>query len=70
LAEQRGNAEQIYYRVHIQADPRSMHRRPDKQVILQPGMTATAEIQTGKNTILKFLAKPLIKTVSGSLGER
>ena len=70
LAEQRGNAEQIYYRVHIQADPRSMHRRPDKQVILQPGMTATAEIQTGKNTILKFLAKPLIKTVSGSFGER
>ncbi len=70
LTEQKGSSEQVYYRVHIQADTRTMHRRPGKPVIIQPGMTATSEIQTGKNTILKFLAKPLIKTISGSLGER
>ena len=70
LTEQKGSTEQVYYRVHIQADTRTMHRRPGKTVVIQPGMTASAEIQTGKNTILKFLAKPLIKTVSGSFGER
>lgn len=70
LTEQKGNAEQVYYRVHVQADTRTMHKRPSKVVVIQPGMTATAEIQTGKNTVLKFLAKPLIKTVSNSFGER
>ncbi len=70
LTEQRGNGEQIYYRAHIQADVRSMHQRQGKKVFIQPGMMATAEIQTGSNTILKFLAKPFIKTVSGSFGER
>jgi adhesin transport system membrane fusion protein len=70
LTEQKGGNEQVYYRVHIQADTRTMHKRPGKQVVIQPGMTATAEIQTGKNTVLKFLAKPLIKTVSESFGER
>ncbi len=70
LTEQKGNGEQIYYRVHIQADIRSMHQRQGKRIFIQPGMMATAEIQTGRNTILKFLAKPLIKTVSGSFGER
>lgn len=70
LTEQKSSGEQVYYRVHIQADTRTMHRRPTKEVVIQPGMTATAEIQTGENTVLKFLAKPLIKTVSESFGER
>lgn len=70
LTEQKGNGEQVYYRVHVQADTRSMHQRPGTAVVIQPGMTAKLEIQTGKNTVLKFLAKPLIKTVSGSFGER
>lgn len=70
LTEQQGNGEQVYYRVHIQADTSTMHERPTKAVVIQPGMTATAEIQTGKNTILKFLAKPIIRTISDSFGER
>lgn len=70
LTEQKGGNEQVYYRVHIRADTATMHKRPGKQVVIQPGMTATSEIQTGKNTVIKFLAKPLIKTVSESFGER
>jgi adhesin transport system membrane fusion protein len=70
LTEQQGGSEQVYYRVHIEADTSTMHKRPGKQVVIQPGMTATAEIQTGKNTVLKFIAKPLVKTVSDSFGER
>lgn len=70
LTEQKGNGEQVYYRVHVHADTRPMHAQPGKVVAIQPGMTATAEIRTGKNTVLKFLAKPIIKTVSESFGER
>lgn len=47
-----------------------MHRRPNKEVVIQSGMTATAEIQTGKNTLLQFIARPLIKTASETFGER
>jgi len=70
LTEQQGGNEQVYYRVHVETDTDTMHKRPGKDVVIQPGMTVTAEIQTGKNTVLKFLAKPLIKTVSDSFGER
>lgn len=70
LTEQSGNGEQVYYRVHILANTETMHERPHKDVVIQPGMTVSAEILTGKNTVLKFLAKPLIKTISGSFGER
>ncbi|HWJ69182.1 MAG TPA: HlyD family efflux transporter periplasmic adaptor subunit [Sphingobium sp.] len=70
LTEQKGNGEQVYYRVHILANTDTMHKRPGKLIAIQPGMTATAEILTGRNTVLKFLAKPLIKTISESFGER
>jgi adhesin transport system membrane fusion protein len=33
-------------------------------------MTATVEIQTGKQTVLRYLAKPVLKTLNESLGER
>jgi membrane fusion protein, adhesin transport system len=33
-------------------------------------MTATGEIRTGSNTVLKYLAKPIIKTITEALGER
>mgnify|MGYP003352505965 CR=1 FL=1 len=42
----------------------------DQKIEIQPGMTATTEILTGHNTVLKFLLKPLIKTVDQSFGER
>ena len=37
---------------------------------LQPGMTATIEIRTGSNTVLKYLLKPIVKTLDESLSER
>jgi adhesin transport system membrane fusion protein len=33
-------------------------------------MTATVEIRTGSNTVLKYLAKPVVKTLSEALRER
>jgi adhesin transport system membrane fusion protein len=33
-------------------------------------MTSMVEIKTGSNTVLKYLSKPVIKTLDQSLGER
>jgi adhesin transport system membrane fusion protein len=70
LIEQKANGEQVYYRVHIRVDTRTMRPRTDEKIEIQPGMTATAEVLTGRNTVLKYLLKPIIKTVEESLGER
>lgn len=66
-----GGGEQTYYRVHLKADTRAM-RSPNAgdKVEIQPGMTVTVEIKTGENTVFRYLTKPLLKTVSQSLGER
>jgi multidrug efflux pump subunit AcrA (membrane-fusion protein) len=37
---------------------------------LQPGMTTTVEIRTGSQTVLKYLTKPVTKTLGESLTER
>jgi adhesin transport system membrane fusion protein len=47
-----------------------MRARDGKKIEIQPGMTATTEILTGHNTILKYLLKPIIKTGEQSFGER
>lgn len=62
---------QVYYRVHLSVSTRTM-RVPNAQdrIELQPGMTASAEIKTGEHTVFRYLTKPLLKTVSESLGER
>jgi len=37
---------------------------------IQPGMSATVEFKTGKNTVLWYLTKPIVKTMTDSLKER
>ncbi|AEG50649.1 type I secretion membrane fusion protein, HlyD family [Sphingobium chlorophenolicum L-1] len=71
LAEQSPQGEIYHYRVHIIADPRPMkpHLRGEK-IEIQPGMTATAEIQTGRNTVWHYLTKPINKTLSEAMTER
>ena len=71
LAEQApGMQEHTYYRVHVRVDTNSMKKFEGKAIRLQPGMTATVEIKTGNNPVLSYLLKPVIKTLSESLGER
>jgi adhesin transport system membrane fusion protein len=61
----------VYYRVHVTADTTPMKPRKVGEVIaVTPGMTATAEIQTGKNTVWRYLTKPINKTFSEALTER
>ena len=62
---------QVFYRVHLSVDTRRMRvPNPGDRIELQPGMTATAEIKTGEHTVFRYLTKPLLKTVSESMGER
>ncbi|NBP46100.1 MAG: HlyD family type I secretion periplasmic adaptor subunit [Betaproteobacteria bacterium] len=62
--------EQPYYRAQVKIVTRQFSARPNEAIELQPGMTATAEIKTGSNTVLKYLTKPVIKTFSEAMRER
>lgn len=44
--------------------------RTARQLEIQPGMTTTVEIKTGERSVLKYLTKPITKTLGESLGER
>ena len=70
LTEQKGATEQVYYRVHVRVSTAAMRPRAGQPIEIQPGMTATTGIMTGRNTVLRFLLKPIIKTFSESFGER
>jgi len=67
--EVRGN-DQPYYRVQIRTRALNLAGRHNQRIEIQPGMTATVEIMTGKNTVLRYLTKPITKTINESLGER
>jgi adhesin transport system membrane fusion protein len=70
LNEDVRNNEQPYYRVQIKTSERKLVGRNNERIDIQPGMTATVEIKTGKKTVLRYLTKPITKTLSESLGER
>lgn len=62
--------EQPYYRVRVQTNGRKFSGSADKELDIQPGMTATVEVKTGSNTVLHFLVKPIFKTLSQAFRER
>ena len=70
LNEDVRNNEQPYYRVQIKTNERRLVGRNNERIDIQPGMTATVEIKTGKKTVLRYLTKPITKTLSESMGER
>jgi len=72
LSEQRPDGQSVtYFRVNLEADASRLRpRHPGERIEIQPGMTATAEIITGKNTVFRYLTKPITKTTSESMRER
>ncbi len=74
ISEDSRQGEQIYYRVHVEINDSDIKDRnikhPGKKIEIQPGMTGSVEIKTGKKTVLKYLTKPLNKTLTESLRER
>jgi len=60
-----------YYRVNLEVDTSTMRQPEGRELInLQAGMTATAEILTGKSTVWDYLTKPITRTLDGSFEER
>ena len=62
---------EAYYRVNLEVDTATMKQDGGSVAIdLQPGMTTTAEILTGKTTVWNYLTRPIFKTVSQSMQEQ
>jgi len=74
LTEKTAQGEHAYYRVQIRMDEAALAERNrvqgGKAVEIQPGMTATVDIRTGRHTVLSYLTKPITKTLTESMSER
>lgn len=71
LSEESSQGPVTYYRVHIRVNTTRMKPHlPGEKIEISPGMTATAEIQTGRNTVWRYLTKPINKTVGEAMTER
>ncbi|MFN7089559.1 HlyD family type I secretion periplasmic adaptor subunit [Allorhizobium sp. NPDC080224] len=60
---------ETFYLVHVKTDQSEL-MRGDKSYPIIPGMVASAEIMTGRKTILSYLMKPINKAQSVALTER
>lgn len=71
ISEDAGNGrKEVYYRVNVEVEVSDMRpKKPGERIEIQPGMTATAEIKTGTQTVFDYLTKPITKTLSESLTE-
>lgn len=58
-----------YFRGEISLD-RTMSRASGALLRLTPGMTISAKIATGENTLLGYLLKPVLRSFDGALRER
>lgn len=70
LNEETRAGDMPYYRVQIKTRDRNLSSRRNERIDIQPGMTATVEIKTGRRTVWRYLTKPITKTLDESLGER
>lgn len=59
-----------YYRVLIKVTQVPEKLFQGMKIDIQPGMTTQVDIKTGTRSVLQYLIKPLIKTVSESMSER
>jgi adhesin transport system membrane fusion protein len=62
--------EQEYYRGLVKTTSFRFTKRPGQNLEIQPGMTASVDITTGRSTVLRYLTKPVTKTLAESMGER
>jgi len=70
LNEDVRGTDQPYYRVQIKTSGKDLVGRNNERILIQPGMTAMVEIKTGRKTVLRYLTKPITKTLAESMGER
>jgi len=70
LIDENSEDKQPYYRVQVKTESNRFKNALAKHLDILPGMTSTVEVITGSNTVLQYITKPLVKTLSESLGER
>jgi adhesin transport system membrane fusion protein len=70
VIERQSNKEEPYYVARVKAMGRTLTHVKEGELELQPGMTATVDLITGKNTVLNYLIKPITKTMDNALKER
>lgn len=71
--DRRRKDDEPYYRAQVKADGRQFQNGKNakqQEIDIQPGMTATVELITGSNTVMKYLTKPIIKTLDEAMTER
>ena len=64
-----GGAPTIYYRGHVLLDPQQSNPRLSPEQ-LKAGMTASIDIQTGRSTVLAYIAKPILRAFSGAMSQK
>jgi adhesin transport system membrane fusion protein len=69
ILERSGQSE-VFFPARVQVSTETMFERGDVDLSIRAGMTGSVEVKTGRNTVLHYLFKPLVKTFSESLGER
>jgi adhesin transport system membrane fusion protein len=70
IKEKTVEGEEAYYRVLVNIKESEFIGKSAESIVIRPGMTASVEIKARKRTVLSYLTKPIIKTLSRSLGER
>ena len=70
LTEDLRQGEQAYYRMQVRADDKRFAKQAREAIQLQPGMTVTVEVKTGKNTVLRYLSKPIVRMMQEAMVEK
>ncbi len=69
LMEQSREGEKPYYRVQIKIIGAQFAKRGG-EIVIKPGMTASVDIKAMERTVLSYITKPIVKTLSEGLGEK
>ena len=69
IVDERDKSGEAFFRVRLRTEKTTVgtDARP---LPIHPGMTVSADIQTGERTVLTYLMKPIFKTLTSAMGER
>lgn len=70
IREDLRQGEAPYYQIQVRTSGKQFSGRPKAALDIQPGMTAMVEVKTGSRTVLRYLTKPIVKTLDDSFGEK
>jgi len=69
MTEKTPQGETSFYTAHITINQNEMQLKRRHKIEMQAGLTGTVEIYTGEKTVLQYILKPVVKTLSESLSE-